>query len=58
MCSRHPLREEQARDIEMRFSESGNIDSMLSDGSLIRVEYQNIPYLLPANFIGILSKKI
>ncbi|MCG7849670.1 MAG: radical SAM protein [ANME-2 cluster archaeon] len=56
ICSRHPLREEQARDIELRFSESGNIDSMLSDGSLVRVEYQNMPYLLPAKFIGILSK--
>jgi len=56
ICSRHPLREEQARDLEIRFSESGNIDSMLSDGSLVRVEYQNMPYLLPAKFIGILSK--
>ena len=51
ICSRHPLREEQAKDIEMRFSESGNIDSMLSDGSLVRVEYQNVSYLLPSNFI-------
>ena len=58
ICSRHPLREKQARDIEIRFSESGNIDSMLSDGSLVRVEYQNMPYLLPAKFIGIHSKKI
>jgi len=51
ICSRHPLREEQARDIEGRFSRQGSIDTMLSDGSLVRVEYQNVSYLLPANFI-------
>jgi wyosine [tRNA(Phe)-imidazoG37] synthetase (radical SAM superfamily) len=51
ICSRHPLREEQARDIEGRFSGAESIDTMLSDGSLVRVEYQDISYLLPANFI-------
>lgn len=51
ICSRHPLREEQARDIDKRFSRPGSIDIMLSDGSLVRVEYQNVSYLLPANFI-------
>jgi wyosine [tRNA(Phe)-imidazoG37] synthetase (radical SAM superfamily) len=51
ICSRHPLREEQARDIDKRFSGPGSIDTMLSDGSLVRVEYQNVSYLLPANFI-------
>ncbi len=51
ICSRHPLREEQARDIEGRFPGPGSIDTMLSDGSLVRVEYQNVSYLLPANFI-------
>jgi wyosine [tRNA(Phe)-imidazoG37] synthetase (radical SAM superfamily) len=51
ICSRHPLREEQARDIEGRFSRPGSIDTMLSDGSLVRVEYQNVSYLLPSNFI-------
>ncbi len=51
ICSRHPLREEQARDIEARFSGAESIDTMLSDGSLVRVEYQNVSYLLPANFI-------
>ncbi|MCK4938062.1 MAG: radical SAM protein [Methanosarcinales archaeon] len=58
ICSRHPLREDQARDIETRFSESGNIDSLLSDGSLVRVEYQNMAYILPNNFIGIPSQNI
>ncbi len=51
ICSRHPLREEQARDIEGRFPGAESIDTMLSDGSLVRVEYQNVSYLLPANFI-------
>lgn len=51
ICSRHPLREEQARDIEGRFPGAESIDTMLSDGNLVRVEYQNISYLLPANFI-------
>lgn len=51
ICSRHPLREEQARDINERFSKAESIDTMLSDGSLVRVEYQNVSYLLPANFI-------
>jgi len=50
ICSRHPLREEQARDIEGRFPGAESIDTMLSDGSLGRVEYQNVSYLLPANF--------
>jgi wyosine [tRNA(Phe)-imidazoG37] synthetase (radical SAM superfamily) len=50
ICSRHPLREEQARDIEGRFPGAESIDTMLSDGNLVRVEYQNISYLLPANF--------
>jgi len=51
ICSRHPLREEQARDIDTRFSGADSIDTMLSDGSLVRIEYQNVSYLLPANFI-------
>ncbi|MBC2764311.1 MAG: radical SAM protein [ANME-2 cluster archaeon] len=51
ICSRHPLREEQARDIDTRFSGAESIDTMLSDGSLVRVKYQNVSYLLPANFI-------
>jgi wyosine [tRNA(Phe)-imidazoG37] synthetase (radical SAM superfamily) len=50
ICSRHPLREEQARDIDKRFTGTESIDTMLSDGSLVRVEYQNVSYLLPANF--------
>ena len=57
ICSRHPLREEQARDIDKRFPGQGSIDTMLADGSLVRVEYQNVSYLLPANFVRINSQK-
>ena len=56
ICSRHPLREEQARDIERRFSKPGSIDTMLSDGNLVHVEYQNVSYLLPAGFIRKIRK--
>ncbi|MBU4223490.1 MAG: hypothetical protein KKA10_18030 [Euryarchaeota archaeon] len=51
ICSRHPLREEQARVIEKKFSEAGCIDEMLLKNILVRVEYRNISYLLPAGFV-------
>jgi wyosine [tRNA(Phe)-imidazoG37] synthetase (radical SAM superfamily) len=51
ICSRHPLREEQARNIEGKFFQEGSIDTMLQDGSLERVEYQHISYLLPSKFV-------
>ena len=51
LCSRHPLREEQAKAIEARFSEIGSINSMLLDGILVRIEYQKKYYLLPARFV-------
>jgi wyosine [tRNA(Phe)-imidazoG37] synthetase (radical SAM superfamily) len=51
ICSRHPLREEQARGIETRFPGAGSIDTMLQDGSLERVEYQNRSYFLPPKFL-------
>jgi wyosine [tRNA(Phe)-imidazoG37] synthetase (radical SAM superfamily) len=51
ICSRHPLREEQARVIEKKFSETGCIDEMLLKNILVRVEYRNISYLLPAGFV-------
>jgi wyosine [tRNA(Phe)-imidazoG37] synthetase (radical SAM superfamily) len=51
ICSRHPLREEQARVIEKKFSEVGCIDEMLLKNILVRVEYRNIAYLLPAGFV-------
>jgi wyosine [tRNA(Phe)-imidazoG37] synthetase (radical SAM superfamily) len=51
ICSRHPLREEQARTIEKKFSEAGCLDEMLLKNILVRVEYRNISYLLPAGFV-------
>jgi wyosine [tRNA(Phe)-imidazoG37] synthetase (radical SAM superfamily) len=51
ICSRHPLREEQARVIEKKFSKNAIIDEMLSKNILVRVEYRNISYLLPAGFV-------
>jgi len=51
ICSRHPLREEQARAIEKKFSKAECIDEMLLKNILVRVEYRNISYLLPAGFV-------
>jgi len=51
ICSRHPLREEQARTIEKKFFRAGCIDEMLLKNILVRVEYRNISYLLPAGFV-------
>jgi wyosine [tRNA(Phe)-imidazoG37] synthetase (radical SAM superfamily) len=48
---RHPLREEQAREIEQRFSEKGIVDSMLSKSEIVRVEYRGKIYLLPKRFV-------
>ena len=52
---RHPLRLEQGREIERRFSERGTIDRMIAEEALFRVSYNNIQYLLPGHFI--LGKK-
>jgi wyosine [tRNA(Phe)-imidazoG37] synthetase (radical SAM superfamily) len=51
ISSRHPLREEQARTIEKSFSEIGTINTMLLDGILVQVKYQNISYILPASTV-------
>ncbi len=48
--ARHPLREEQARSIERSLSEEGIVDSMISDGTLVRVDYRERGYLLPSSF--------
>ena len=48
--ARHPLREEQAERIEKDFNETGVIDSMISDGTLVRVDYEQKRYLLPNSF--------
>jgi len=46
ICSRHPLREEQAREIENRFSKAGCVDELIDKGVLDRVQYRNVWYLL------------
>ncbi len=49
--SRHPLRREQAAEIERSFGASGVIDRMLQDGELIQTTYQGETFLLPGHFI-------
>ncbi len=39
ICSRHPLRLEQALEIEGELSEPGTVDAMLRAGDLVEVEY-------------------
>jgi len=48
--SRHPLREEQAIEIERGFDISGIIDEMIGNGKLVRVDFKNATYLLPGHF--------
>jgi len=48
--SRHPLRSEQAIDIERRFSKSGVIMQMLESKELVRVKYKGEEYLIPGHF--------
>ncbi|MCK4857622.1 MAG: radical SAM protein [candidate division Zixibacteria bacterium] len=48
--SRHPLRLEQAHEIEQAFSVSGIVKQMLADGELIQIEYSGEKYVLPARF--------
>ncbi len=49
--SRHPLRQDQAAEIENAFGVSGIVDQMLRDGELIRTAYGGTIYLLPGHFI-------
>jgi len=49
--SRHPLRREQATEIEGAFGVSGEVDQMLRDGELIRTVYGGATYLLPGHFV-------
>ncbi len=49
--SRHPLRLQQALDIEVCFSEPGTVDAMLKDKRLLKVKYEDSEYLLPAHFV-------
>lgn len=49
--SRHPLRQEQATEIEGAFGVSGIVDKMLNNTELIRTEYGGMIYLLPGYFV-------
>jgi len=49
--SRHPLRQEQALEIESIFSEPGTLEKLLKEQELIRIPYNGTEYLLPAHFI-------
>ena len=48
--SRHPLRREQASEIEKAFSASGVVRRMLEARELVLVEYNGEDYLLPGYF--------
>ncbi|MEN8210160.1 MAG: radical SAM protein [Thermodesulfobacteriota bacterium] len=47
ISSRHPLREEQALEIENQFFQQGILEEMLNSGKLIKYNYQGIVYILP-----------
>jgi len=49
--SRHPLRQDQAAEIESAFGVSGIVDQMLRDRELIRTVYARAIYLLPEHFV-------
>ncbi|KPK96051.1 hypothetical protein AMJ80_02145 [bacterium SM23_31] len=49
--SRHPLRVEQALEIEKAFGEQGVVDTMVDDECLVKVRHDNCEYLLPKSFI-------
>ncbi len=49
--SRHPLRWEQAVDIENAFSEPNTINQMLEGKKLVKVNFNNSWYLLPGHFV-------
>jgi len=49
--SRHPLRQDQAIEIEDAFGVSEIVDQMLHDGELIRTVYGGVSYLLPGHFV-------
>ncbi len=50
--SRHPLRREQAIQIEEHFHRDGIVDTMIRERRLVEVLYNSNTYLLPAHFIG------
>ena len=51
IASRHPLRRQQAADIEKTFSAPETVKQMLRDKEIVEVEYNGNKYLLPGYFI-------
>jgi wyosine [tRNA(Phe)-imidazoG37] synthetase (radical SAM superfamily) len=47
ISSRHPLREEQALEIENKFFQQGTLEKMLDRGELTKYKYQGIFYIFP-----------
>ena len=51
ISSRHPLRRDQAAEIESGFSSPGTVRQMLEAGELVETKYMNRTYLLPGHFV-------
>jgi wyosine [tRNA(Phe)-imidazoG37] synthetase (radical SAM superfamily) len=48
--TRHPLREQQAREIEAEFGETDVVEALERKGQLVAVDYDSQRYLLPSCF--------
>ena len=48
--SRHPLRSEQATEIELMLSEPGVVRQMIENKELVNFKYNGVDYLLPEHF--------
>jgi wyosine [tRNA(Phe)-imidazoG37] synthetase (radical SAM superfamily) len=49
--SRHPLRLDQAMEIEKAFSSNDTVEKMIKERELLKAKYDNIDYVLPGHFI-------
>jgi len=49
--SRHPLRLEQAYEIEKRFGEKGIVESMLQEKRIVKTFFEEVEYIVPGDFI-------
>lgn len=49
--ARHPLRQDQAEEIERAFSSGDIIKEMIKEGELLEVEYNKVSYVLPGHFV-------
>ena len=50
LCSRHPMRIDQAEMVERRFGEEGVIESLIRSGELKLITYRGKSYVAPARF--------